>query len=112
MPTANNGACRRIFLAADEAGTAHAAVYLVWDDDTVYYLMSGSDPELRKSGAVSLCLWEAIRYSVGRFQRFDFEGSVVEPIERYFRSFGSERVEYYRVFRIDSMLIRLARLIR
>lgn len=55
--------CRRVFIAEDSEGKRHAAVYLVWDKNSAYYLMGGGDPELRNSGATSLCMWEAIRFA-------------------------------------------------
>src|SRR5690606_4078446 len=51
--------CRKILIAEDSAGRHHAGVYIVWDQNSAYYLIGGGDPELRKSGATSLCLWEA-----------------------------------------------------
>ena len=88
---------RRIFYAEDAQGHIHAAIYIVWDQNSAYYLMSGSDPELRKSGANSLLLWEAIKFSTTVTQRFDFEGSMIEPIERYFRAFGARQVPYFQI---------------
>ncbi len=98
--------CRRIFIARDGEGRAHSAAYLVWDAQNAYYLMGGSDPELRNSGAMSLCMWEAIRFAAGVTKRFDFEGSMIEPVERFFRSFGAEQVPYFRVTRTPSHLLR------
>jgi len=28
---------------------------------------------------------------------FDFEGSMIEPVERFFRSFGAQRVPYFGI---------------
>jgi lipid II:glycine glycyltransferase (peptidoglycan interpeptide bridge formation enzyme) len=94
--------CRRIFVARDGEGRAHAGVYIVWDADSAYYLMGGSDPALRNSGAMSLCMWEAIRFASRVTRRFDFEGSMIEPIERYFRAFGSEQVSHLQVSKTPS----------
>jgi hypothetical protein len=80
---------RRIFFAEDSSGKVHAAVYLVWDERAAYYLMSGSDPELRSSGAISLLLHEAIAFAATKARCFDFEGSMIEPVERFFRNFGA-----------------------
>src|SRR5262249_50291250 len=77
---------RRMFFAEDAEGRTHAAVYIVWDRDSAYYLMGAADPELRRSGATSLLLWEAIQFASGVARRFDFEGSMIESIERFFRA--------------------------
>lgn len=104
--------CRRIFLAEDGEGRRHAAVYLVWDENSAYYLMGGGDPELRNSGATSLCMWEAIRFAAGVTRRFDFEGSMLEPVERFFRGFGAEQLAYSSLTKTPSRLLQGARLLR
>jgi hypothetical protein len=98
---------RKIFIAIDEDGRKHAGVYLVWDKDSAYYLMGGSDPELRNSGATSLCMWEAIKFAATVVNKFDFEGSMIEPVERFFRAFGAKQKPYYTITKTPSMLLRL-----
>ena len=85
---------RRIFLAEGADGTPHAVTYLVWDDESAYELMGGGDPAFRDSGAISLLSWEAIKFARQVTRRYDFEGSMVQPIERYFRAFGGRQVQY------------------
>lgn len=94
-------ACR-LFIAEDEFGRKHAGVFLVWDRESAYYLLGGGDPELRSSGATSLCLWEAIQFAAKVTKRFDFEGSMLEPVERFFRAFGAQQTPYFQVSRIGS----------
>jgi len=106
------GACRargagQLFVAEDSHGVPHAAIYVVWDQERAYYLLGGGDPALRGSGATSLCLWHAIRHAAAVAKSFDFEGSMVEPIERYFRAFGAEQVPYFRVWRASAPTFRL-----
>jgi len=86
--------CRAIFLAMDGRDRIHAAVYLVWDSGSAYYLMGGGDPELRNSGATSLCMWEAIKFAATVTAKFDFEGSMLQPVERFFRGFGARPIPY------------------
>ncbi len=90
---------RRLLTAVDTAGQTHAALFLVWDERAAYYLLGGRDDEFATSGALSLLLWEAIRFSAGVTQVFDFEGSMVESIERFFRSFGGRQTPYLRIER-------------
>ena len=103
--SANNA--RRIFIAEDEQGRHHAAVYLVWDESTAYYLMGGGDPELRNSGATSLCMWEAIQFAATVTKSFDFEGSMLEPVERFFRAFGAKQTPYFTVSKTNSRVLKL-----
>jgi hypothetical protein len=86
---------RRILGAVDADGRTHAALYVVWDERTLYALMSARDPELQTVGANTLLYWEAIRLASQVSRVFDFEGSMVEPIEHYFRGFGGRQIPYF-----------------
>jgi hypothetical protein len=85
---------RKIFAGIDSQGRVHAAVYVAWADNTAYYLMGGSEPDLRESGAQLLALWEAIIFSSSVVKRFDFEGSMLPQVEFGFRGFGARQVPY------------------
>lgn len=97
---------REILVAEDHDGRLHAGAYILRDSKTAYYLIGGGDPAFRSSGAGSLCLWEAIRRQPGWIDTFDFEGSMLEPVERFFRAFGAKQVPYFQVQRINSRLLR------
>lgn len=96
----------RFFIIEDPHGVPHAGAYIIWDENSAYYLMGGGDPVLRSSGATSLCLWEAIRFSSTVTRSFDFEGSMIEPVERFFRAFGAKQTEYYSIHKMNSFLLR------
>jgi Acetyltransferase (GNAT) domain len=98
--------CRKIFYAQDKDRKIHAAIYIIWDVNSAYYLMGGSDPQLRSSGATSLCIWEAIKFSSTVTQKFDFEGSMIEPVERFFRAFGAKQVPYLQITKTSSRLLK------
>lgn len=98
--------CRKIFFAKDQQNRIHAALYLIWDENSAYYLMGGSDPALRNSGANSLLMWEAIQFAATVTKKFDFEGSMIEPIERFFRSFGAKQMPYFYISK-KSLLIKI-----
>jgi lipid II:glycine glycyltransferase (peptidoglycan interpeptide bridge formation enzyme) len=100
---------RKMLYAMDDQECLHAAVYLIWDADTVYYLMGGSNPALRNSGANSLLVWKAIEFASESGKRFDFEGSMVESIERFVRAFGARQVPYFRISKMNSPVVRLYR---
>jgi hypothetical protein len=100
--------CRKIFFAYDSQARIHSAAYIIWTSNTAYYLMGGSDPELRNSGANSLCLWEAIKFASTVANSFDFEGSMLEPVERFFRAFGARRMPYFQVTKTNSAPLRFA----
>jgi hypothetical protein len=51
-------------------------------------LLSGGDPELRNSGANAFLLWRLIHFAREHAKSFDFEGSNLQPVERFFHAFG------------------------
>jgi len=102
---------RTILLARDHDGQMHAGVYLVSDKDTVFYLMGGGDPQLRNSGATSLLVWEGIQRAIAEGKQFDFEGSMIEPVERFVRSFGARQIGYFNVKKESSTIVTLYRLL-
>jgi hypothetical protein len=90
---------RAMLFARDAEDRVHAVNYAVWDERAAFYLLGGGDPELRSSGAGSLLMWEAMMRAREVTDVFDFEGSMVKPIERFFRSFGARQTPYLRVGR-------------
>ncbi|MFC1652375.1 GNAT family N-acetyltransferase [Planctomycetota bacterium] len=99
--------CRKIWIAEDDKGRQHAGAYIVWNENSAYYLMGGGDPGLRNSGATSYVLWEAIKQAATVTKRFDFEGSMVESIERFFRAFGGQQELIFNVNKTNSKILRL-----
>jgi len=70
-------------------GTPTAAVYVVHDSAVAYYLIGGYAAGAHH-GAGALAMWYAIlKAKELGLEVFDFEGSVIPPIERYFRGFGA-----------------------
>lgn len=105
-------ASRKILIAEDDQGRQHAGVYIVWDKNSAYYLMGGGDPALRSSGATSLCMWEAIKFASTVSHKFDFEGSMIEPVEKFFRAFGAEQTPYFSITKTPSRLLKTALFLR
>jgi hypothetical protein len=99
--------CRRLLTAIDPEGRRHAGLYYVWDENSAYGLMAGADPALRNSGANSLCHWEAMKHAAQVTQQFDFAGSMLEPVERFFRGFGAIQLPYFKITKTPSRLLRV-----
>jgi hypothetical protein len=90
---------RKMFAARDREGNIHSILYHVYDSKCMYYLMQGSDPALRSSGAALLAQWHAIQYAAAVTAIYDFEGSMVEKIEHAFRSFGASQTPLFTIFK-------------
>jgi hypothetical protein len=79
-------------------GAPIAGTFVAHDAKTAFYLLGGYQSEGKHHGAGALAMFESIRRAreLG-LKTFDFEGSVVPAIERYFRGFGGELTPYLRV---------------
>jgi len=102
---------RKIFYAIDSNGNIHSSLYLTWDDFSSYVHMVGEDPELRKSGAGILLLFESIMFTkkVLKLSEFNFEGSMIENIEIVRRSFGAIQKPYFNISKINSKLLKIGK---
>lgn len=96
-----------VFQAKDEKGTVAASIMLVWDDRSAYYLAGACRPEFKTSGVMSLLLWEGICHAATVTKAFNFEGSIREPIERFFRAFGGIQTPYHEIRRTDSRVLKV-----
>lgn len=86
-----------LFGGYDADGNLHAAAFVVWQKSSAYYIAGGSDPTRRASGAHSLVLWEAIKHVSAYTDTFDFEGSMLPGVERFFREFGAVQTPYFQI---------------
>ena len=96
-----------ILIALDDNDNVHAMLYYMWDKQSAYYVHSVSNPDNSLPGAMSLLIWEAIKRVSDKTISFDFEGSMVESIEKYFRSFGTEQTAYFQINKTDSKVLKL-----
>ena len=96
----NRGLCRN-FVCYDSDDKPIGCSFIVWDTKRCYYLMGGYDHEKSHPSASTLAMWEAIQFASKDLglREFDFEGSMLEPVERFFRSFGGTLTPYYQVTR-------------
>ena len=97
----NHNAAKTIY-ATDDQGNIHAALFVVWDSQSAYDLISTIDPDFRNSGAATLLVKEIIKYVSTRTKKFDFEGSMIEGVENSFRQFGAVQKPYFSVFKTNS----------
>ena len=96
-----------MLLAKDSNGLTKGAAYIVWDENSVYYLAGGVSTEGKNEGIMQLLLWEAIKFSSSMNLAFDFEGSMIESIERFFRSFGPQQKPYFAISKVNSKKITI-----
>jgi len=89
-----------------------AIVWQVWDKKCSYYFMGGQNPDTNSYKAMSLLLWHTIKEAKARgVSTFDLEGSMDEGVERFFRSFGGDRVLYIVLLKNRSLLWRMKKMV-
>ena len=89
-----------------------AASFLVFDKKNLYYIMGGIDPDKRDLGGMDMVQYESIKFALESDRVFDFEGSMIESIEKYVRSFGAIQKPYFQVSKIDSKILKFKELIK
>lgn len=98
----NNSACTAG--AYDAEGNLHAAVFIIWDENSAYALLNTLDRRFRESGASVLLTREVIRHVSTRTRMFDFEGSMMKQVEGSVREFNTRQVPYFCISKIPSKL--------
>ena len=87
----------QILSVCNEENQVVAAVFLVWDKRSMYYLIPCYDPQYKDSGASALLAEQAIRLASEKGLAFDFEGSMIAGVANHYKQFGSTGTTYYSV---------------
>jgi hypothetical protein len=86
------------FVSFDNQKNPIATVLCVLDETTCYYILGGYDTDKKHEGAGALAMWSAIKKAKENgVSVFDFEGSMLPAVEKYFRGFGGEMIPFYSV---------------
>ncbi len=89
----------RVFITRKPDATPVAAVAAVRDERRSYYVLGGYDHTSAHRGATSLAMWAAIQFAYSQWglSEFDFEGSYLPFVARFFRQFANEFRSFYFV---------------
>ena len=91
----------------DEDSKLLAARFVAYDNHSAYSLLSAMEPSLHRSGHSETLMWELIRYLSGKTHAFDFEGSMDEGIEYFYRSFGAQQTPFFELCKYRNSLFEL-----
>ncbi len=91
----------------DEEGALAAVRFVVYDDRCAYSLLSALDADHYRNGYTETLIWKVLQTLGGRTKAYDFEGSMEEGIEHFYRSFGGEQTPFSQITRCDSKLFAL-----
>ncbi len=93
------------FAAYDKNEKLIASNFCLFDHNTCYYLFGGFDAEHKHHGAGVHCMWSSILQAKKlNLSVFDFEGSMLKDVEKYFREFGGTLIPYYEIKYKDKVL--------
>jgi len=96
------------YMIRDKEGRPACASIMVWDNHTAYALLNGTLRAIRKDSHINMLLFERmIKDALGMGLDFDFEGSALMGVERFYRGWGGELRPCYRAIKIPSKTVYL-----
>ena len=86
------------FVSYDKNKNPLSTVFCVVDKTSCYYILGGYSATKKHEGAGALAMWEAIKEAKNKkIAIFDFEGSMLPQVEKYFRGFGGNMIPFYSI---------------
>lgn len=89
-------------------GALQSAVFVVWDRNSAYQLMSCTDMRYGSGGASTYAVEQAIRYCSSRTHKYDFEGSMIHDVEYSYSKFGTTQKLYIYLEKFNGMFTEMA----
>lgn len=81
----------------DNTGRLHAGLMYMSSNVKNIHIFSAMDPDMKNLGGMSLAIWHTIEQAGPDVRIHDFEGSMIEPVEKFFRGFGTKPVPYLQL---------------
>jgi Acetyltransferase (GNAT) domain len=98
----------KLLKAIDNQDNIHAMALFIHDREMMNYIYGATNPKHLSSGAMTLLLWEGIQLAKNKQIRyFNFEGSSIASIARFFKSFGSEPFYFQELQRIRPKWLKM-----
>lgn len=98
----------KVAYSVDRDNNFHSGLFVIWDRNSAYALISVVNPDSKSTGALPLLFREMIGYVSNKTATFDFEGSMMENIERSYRGLGGIQKPYFNISKTysPSLMIR------
>lgn len=83
---------------SEQNGKDLSCNFCIHDNNTAFYLFGGYNSENKHHGAGVSSMWNCILHakSIG-LKTYDFEGSMLPEVEKFFREFGGDLTPYYTI---------------
>ena len=88
-------------------GTLLSARFVAYDKNVAYSLLSANDMKCHRGGHSETLMWALIKHLSGKCRAFDFEGSMDEGIEYFYRSFGAIQTPFFEIRKYRNTLVEL-----
>lgn len=89
----------KLLAAKDNENQIHSVSGIVYDKNCCYLLFNGSNPNVTNVEANTLLILKTIEHASQITESFDFEGSMLKPIERFYRGFGGQMTSYMNIWK-------------
>ena len=86
------------FGAYDTDNNCIAVLGIAYEKKSSYLLLNGIDIDRQIRGANAYIVDESIKYFHDKCDYYDFEGSMLNGVEQFYRRFGGELTPYYRIW--------------
>jgi hypothetical protein len=83
----------------DDANQLSGGCFFIRSHHKLIYLFPASDRASRKKGTMQFLMDTMFEQYANSRMLFDFEGSMIPSISRFYQSFGAKQVSYFRVMR-------------
>ncbi len=77
-----------------DGDTPIAGIIYFFHGRKMIYYQGSTLPAYKNAGIMSKIIAESVRLNEGKYDYLDFDGSMIEAIERFFRGFGATPVRY------------------
>lgn len=103
---------KRKIYAARKGKLLLGAVYIVEDIKVNYCVFIAQNKQNKINGLVAKLVDVAIRETIRSGKDFDFEGSMIPGVEKFFRKFGGELTPYYVISKEKNVGLRILKQIK
>ncbi len=93
-----------ILTARAANGSLCASIFTIWDQKTMYYLLTSQNRSANDSGSVAMLIWHAIQNAAHRGLAFDFDGFGDRGTALFLSQFGGKVHTRFRINRMPKLL--------
>lgn len=87
------------YRAVSKTGEITSVLGIAYDKHCAYLLFSAYSEAAKMGGDNERLIYEAVCDAAERVNCFDFEGSMLQGVESYYRQFGGQMTPYFRIYK-------------